>query len=111
MRYYKLIGITLPILLTSLSLPQAHAQEVVYVIRHAEQMKDVEDPPLTDVGHRQCDVGEPEVRHGRSLTPIRRGRLAQRAFDSRATSASTISRTSSWNEVRGFQPSSASAFE
>ena len=28
----------------------ASAQEVVYVIRHAEQMLDVEDPPLTEEG-------------------------------------------------------------
>jgi broad specificity phosphatase PhoE len=51
---YKLIGIV-PIILFSFSaLPPAHAQEVVYLIRHAEQVLDVEDPPLTEAGHQRA---------------------------------------------------------
>lgn len=51
---YKLIGI-IPVILFSFSaLPPAHAQEVVYLIRHAEQVLDVEDPPLTEAGHKRA---------------------------------------------------------
>lgn len=51
---YKLIGI-IPVILFSFStLPPAHAQEVVYLIRHAEQVLDVEDPPLTEAGHQRA---------------------------------------------------------
>jgi broad specificity phosphatase PhoE len=32
----------------------AQAQEAVFLIRHAEQMHDVENPPLTDDGHNRA---------------------------------------------------------
>ncbi len=51
---YKLIGIVPVILFSFSALPPAHAQEVVYLIRHAEQVLDVEDPPLTEVGHQRA---------------------------------------------------------
>ena len=41
--------LNLILLALSIALP-ATAQEVVYVIRHAEQMLDIEDPPLTEEG-------------------------------------------------------------
>ena len=51
---YRLIG-TIGIILFGISpLPVAHAQEVIYFMRHAEQMLDVEDPPLTDAGHQRA---------------------------------------------------------
>ena len=51
---YKLIGIILIILSSFAALPAAHAQKVVYLIRHAEQVLDVEDPPLTVAGHQRA---------------------------------------------------------
>ncbi|MCZ6654183.1 MAG: phosphoglycerate mutase family protein [Planctomycetota bacterium] len=51
---YKLIGIILIILFSFAALPAAHAQKVVYLIRHAEQVLDVEDPPLTVAGHQRA---------------------------------------------------------
>ncbi len=51
---YKLIGIVPLILFSFSALPPAHAQEVVYLIRHAEQVLDVEDPPLTEAGHQRA---------------------------------------------------------
>ncbi len=51
---YKLIGIILVVLFSFSALPVAHAQEVVYLIRHAEQVLDVEDPPLTEAGHQRA---------------------------------------------------------
>ncbi len=51
---YKLIGIILVTLLSFSALPPAHAQEVVYLIRHAEQVLDVEDPPLREAGHQRA---------------------------------------------------------
>jgi phosphohistidine phosphatase SixA len=51
---YKLMSIILPIWFSVCALPAAHAQEVVYLIRHAEQAKDVEDPPLTQAGHQRA---------------------------------------------------------
>ena len=45
-----LIGSILTTVLGLSVLPQAYAQEVVYLIRHSEQMIDVEDPPLTQAG-------------------------------------------------------------
>jgi phosphohistidine phosphatase SixA len=53
---YKLIGIILVILFSFSALPVAHAQEVIYFMRHAEQVLDVEDPPLTEVGHRRAEA-------------------------------------------------------
>ncbi len=50
---YKLIGIVLVILFSFSALPAAHAQKVVYLIRHAEQVLDVEDPPLTEAGRQR----------------------------------------------------------
>jgi broad specificity phosphatase PhoE len=44
---YELIGL---ILLIAAAAPVAHAQEAIFLIRHAEQMLDVEDPPLTEDG-------------------------------------------------------------
>ena len=34
--------------------PQSYAQEAIFLIRHAEQMIDVEDPPLTEVGQKRA---------------------------------------------------------
>lgn len=51
---YKLIGIVPLILFSFSALPPAHAQEVVYLIRHAEQVLDVEDPPLREAGHQRA---------------------------------------------------------
>jgi len=44
---YQLISL---ILLIASVVPVAHAQEAIFLIRHAEQMLDVEDPPLTEDG-------------------------------------------------------------
>jgi broad specificity phosphatase PhoE len=38
------------ILLIISATPLAYAQEAIFLIRHAEQMLDVEDPPLTEAG-------------------------------------------------------------
>lgn len=51
---HRLINTILLILFSFSLLPIAHAQEVVYLIRHAEQMLDVEDPPLTEKGHQRA---------------------------------------------------------
>ena len=51
---YKLIGIILVVLFSFVALPAAHAQKVVYLIRHAEQVLDVEDPPLTEAGQQRA---------------------------------------------------------
>ncbi len=51
---YKLIGIVPVILFSFSALPPAHAQEVVYLIRHAEQVLDVEDPPRREAGHQRA---------------------------------------------------------
>ncbi len=51
---YRLIGIILVILCSFAALPAALAQEAVYLIRHAEQVLDVEDPPLTDAGQQRA---------------------------------------------------------
>ena len=53
---YRLIGIILAILFSFSALPVAHAQEVIYFMRHAEQVLDVEDPPLTEAGHRRAEA-------------------------------------------------------
>jgi broad specificity phosphatase PhoE len=44
---YQLISL---ILLIAAAAPLAHAQEAIFLIRHAEQVHDVEDPPLTEDG-------------------------------------------------------------
>jgi broad specificity phosphatase PhoE len=44
------MGAILAILFSFSALPTAQAQEVIYLIRHAEKVKDVEDPPLTEAG-------------------------------------------------------------
>jgi broad specificity phosphatase PhoE len=44
---YQLIGI---ILLITAAAPVAQAQQAIFLIRHAEQMHDVENPPLTEAG-------------------------------------------------------------
>ena len=51
---YKLIGIILVVLFSFSGLSSAHAQKVVYLIRHAEQVLDVEDPPLTEAGKQRA---------------------------------------------------------
>lgn len=50
----RLSGTVVVILLSFSPLPVAHAQQVVYLIRHAEQALDVEDPPLTEAGHQRA---------------------------------------------------------
>jgi phosphohistidine phosphatase SixA len=42
------------ILLVISAAPVAHAQEAIFLIRHAEQMLDVEDPPLTEAGNKRA---------------------------------------------------------
>lgn len=44
---YQLLGL---ILFIASVAPVAYAQEAIFIIRHAEQMLDVEDPPLTEDG-------------------------------------------------------------
>jgi broad specificity phosphatase PhoE len=44
---YQLIGL---ILLIAVAAPVTYAQETIFLIRHAEQVHDVEDPPLTEAG-------------------------------------------------------------
>ena len=51
---YRLISSILLILFSFYTLPVAHAQQVVYLMRHAEQVLDVEDPPLTEAGHQRA---------------------------------------------------------
>jgi len=51
---YRLIGTILIILFSFSPLPVAQAQQVVYLIRHAEQVIDVDDPPLTEAGHQRA---------------------------------------------------------
>lgn len=51
---YRLISIIALILFSFLALPIAHAQQAIYVIRHAEQVLDVEDPPLTEAGQQRA---------------------------------------------------------
>ena len=46
MRYHLLSLTLFTISVTAV----AQAQEAVFLIRHAEQMHDIEDPPLTDAG-------------------------------------------------------------
>lgn len=51
---YRLISSSLLILFSFSVLPAAHAEQVVYLIRHAEQMLDVEDPPITEIGQERA---------------------------------------------------------
>ncbi len=48
---YPLLSVILFIIF---SVSAAQGQEVVYLIRHAEQVLDVEDPPLTEAGHQRA---------------------------------------------------------
>ena len=48
---YKMIGAIATILFCFSALPTAHAEQVIYLIRHAEKVPGVEDPPLTEAGH------------------------------------------------------------
>ena len=41
-------------LLIIFATPPSNAQEAIFLIRHAEQMIDVEDPPLTEAGHKRA---------------------------------------------------------
>lgn len=50
----KLASTTLLILLSFSAFSKAYADQVVYLIRHAEQVHDVEDPPLTDAGQQRA---------------------------------------------------------
>ena len=47
-RFYTLV------LLIIFAIPTSHAQEAIFLIRHAEQMLDVEDPPLTEAGQKRA---------------------------------------------------------
>jgi broad specificity phosphatase PhoE len=51
---YRLIGALLVLFFGFSLLPVAYAQQAVYLIRHAEQVIDVDDPPLTEAGHRRA---------------------------------------------------------
>ena len=51
---YRLLGAVLVILFGFFAQPAAHADQAVYLIRHAEQVLDVEDPPLTEAGHQRA---------------------------------------------------------
>ena len=42
------------VLLIIFATPPSHAQEAIFLIRHAEQMIDVEDPPLTEAGQKRA---------------------------------------------------------
>jgi len=42
------------VLLIIFATPPSYAQEAIFLIRHAEQMIDVEDPPLTEVGQKRA---------------------------------------------------------
>ena len=44
------------ILFVIFAAPITHAQEAIFFVRHAEQMLDVEDPPLTVAGHKRAKV-------------------------------------------------------
>ena len=50
MRY----GIPGLILVLISATPLAYAQEAIFLVRHAEQVHDVDDPPLTEVGLRRA---------------------------------------------------------
>jgi phosphohistidine phosphatase SixA len=49
-----MFSIILSISFSVSALPVAYVQEVVYLIRHAEQALDVEDPPLTETGYKRA---------------------------------------------------------
>ncbi len=48
---YRLLSVILFIIVAA---PVAHAQQAIFLIRHAEQVLDVEDPPLTQEGHQRA---------------------------------------------------------
>jgi phosphohistidine phosphatase SixA len=52
MRYVFLSLILVVISATQLT----YAQEAIFLIRHAEQVHDVEDPPLTEAGHKRAEA-------------------------------------------------------
>lgn len=52
--WYRSISIILLVLYNFSTLPIAHAQEVVYLVRHAEQVLDAEDPQLTEAGQQRA---------------------------------------------------------
>jgi len=54
MRYLRTSAILLLILFNFSAAPPVLAQQAVYLIRHAEQARDVEDPPLTKTGKRRA---------------------------------------------------------
>ena len=53
---YRLIGITLAVLFSFSALPTAQAEQVIYLIRHAEKVSGVEDPQLTAAGHQRAQA-------------------------------------------------------
>ena len=53
---HRLIGFILIILFGFAALAAVQAQEAVYLIRHAEQVLDVADPPLTDAGQQRANA-------------------------------------------------------
>jgi len=53
---YRSISIALLFLLGFLHVPIASAQQAVYLIRHAEQVHDVEDPLLTGAGQERAKM-------------------------------------------------------
>ena len=52
----KLANFILLFLLSFSAFSEARADQVIYLIRHAEQMHDVEDPPLTDIGQQRAKI-------------------------------------------------------
>ncbi len=50
----KLIGITLSVLFVFAAAPAANAEQVIYLIRHAEKVSGVEDPSLTEAGKQRA---------------------------------------------------------
>ncbi len=50
----KLASIIFLILLSFSVFSKAYGDQVVFLIRHAEQVQDVEDPPLTDAGQQRA---------------------------------------------------------
>lgn len=49
------LPITMFLILLAFSVPsRAYADQVVFLIRHAEQVRDVEDPPLTEAGQQRA---------------------------------------------------------
>ncbi len=53
---YKLIGTIAAILFSFSAMPTAQAEQVIYLIRHAEKVHGLEDPPLTEAGHQRAQA-------------------------------------------------------